>query len=307
MKSLIRALSILYLATAQVALGAPASDGSVYRETFTSYPEDVKSQAINVGTVVSDGAVRVTTVAENEGVFRASPLQLGPEYVLEFDWTLHGPSGDNFYMLYAQRDEAPYFSDVALRTIPAGSGWIFQVDYGVDPFFLQSAPLNYDQRYHVAVHVKPGPAKLVDVYLDGALFGEFAARNPHLTTDLLQWGDPSSAVGFGDATLDNISVGLPVADPGLPADFDGSGLVDGDDLTLWILDFGSGTDADADGDGDVDGNDLLIWQRDFGSGVASIAAIPEPGAVGLAVMAVTLATAMSKARYRRFPRDGSVA
>ena len=69
----------------------------------------------------------------------------------------------------------------------------------------------------------------------------------------------------------------------ITADFDGNGLVDGDDLDDWQLAYQDGTNAaDADGDGDSDGSDFLAWQRQYGSGVPVgelSVAVPEPSSV----------------------------
>lgn len=66
--------------------------------------------------------------------------------------------------------------------------------------------------------------------------------------------------------------------PGLTADFNDDGAVDGEDLTIWEREYGPSGDADADGDGDSDGNDFLHWQREVGRSAvqATAAAIPEP-------------------------------
>jgi hypothetical protein len=92
------------------------------------------------------------------------------------------------------------------------------------------------------------------------------------------------------------------------ADFDDSGIVDGDDFVRWQEHFGAhpiGIDAtswgDADGDQDVDGRDFLIWQRQVGevapplasleaataaarASLVSVSAVPEPGTLMLATM-----------------------
>lgn len=247
------------------AFGVPQSDGSIFLETFTNYPEHPLSAAINVGAVVADGAVRLTTTTETEGVFRASPLPLtsGQEYVVEFDWTLHEPSGDNFYMFYSQGPESPYFSGIALRTIPMGDDWIFQVDYGVDQWEW-SELLIYDQLYHVTIHVKPG-ASLVDLYVDGLLIGEYESRNPSITTDLVQWGDGSGGAGYGDATVDNISIGLLAT--AVDADFNNDGFIDAADYVAWRKSLISGNSG------------YQAWRMDYGTtspGSGSTNAVPEP-------------------------------
>lgn len=72
-------------------------------------------------------------------------------------------------------------------------------------------------------------------------------------------------------------------------DFNGDGIVDGDDLAVWQVHFGADsgaafTDGDNDGDGDVDGADWLAWQRAVASSAAgsgSFAGVPEPSTLGL--------------------------
>jgi hypothetical protein len=108
--------------------------------------------------------------------------------------------------------------------------------------------------------------------------------------------------GTGDATayMDDVSHnpdGHLVAPP-LPADFDGDGAVDADDLADWNAFFGKHADAvrregDADGNGVVDGADFLVWQQQFGSadapaGEAAGGAVPEPTAGWLATALVVL-------------------
>ena len=83
----------------------------------------------------------------------------------------------------------------------------------------------------------------------------------------------------------------------LPSDFNGDGVVDGEDFLAWQGNFGttsgaSRADGDADGDGDVDGQDFLVWQSQFGTtaggGEGGRQAIPEPGSAVLLVAASLL-------------------
>ncbi len=82
---------------------------------------------------------------------------------------------------------------------------------------------------------------------------------------------------------------------GFNADFNGDGIVDGDDFFTWQTNNGTmvppGTMGDADSDGDVDETDLQIWQDQFGGppgAVAAAGAVPEPAAAVLALAGLAL-------------------
>ena len=117
----------------------------------------------------------------------------------------------------------------------------------------------------------------------------------------LRFGIPSqlpSSGGFNPdaafAAFDNISLKLvDVVAPAGNADFDGNGLVDGNDFLIWQRNFGltgaaTPMDGDANGDQNVDAADLGFWQTQYGTSpavVANLAAVPEP-ASACAVAAV---------------------
>ena len=71
-------------------------------------------------------------------------------------------------------------------------------------------------------------------------------------------------------------------------DYDFDGDVDGNDFLIWQKSLGSTTDAAADGNGNgvVDGADRTIWETDLSAAIAaaSIATIPEPTSIGLAML-----------------------
>ena len=72
------------------------------------------------------------------------------------------------------------------------------------------------------------------------------------------------------------------------SDYNQSGSVDGSDLTIWESGFGSGTSqaqGDGDLDGDVDALDYLKWQREYTGAIPAVAAVPEPQAFVLVVLA----------------------
>ena len=82
-----------------------------------------------------------------------------------------------------------------------------------------------------------------------------------------------------------------VTDAVVPGDFDGNGIVDGDDLVKWEASYSINANADADDDGDSDGRDFLIWQRNLGKKAqdppepltSSPLNIPEPSTLALCV------------------------
>ena len=80
--------------------------------------------------------------------------------------------------------------------------------------------------------------------------------------------------------------------PTLVGDYNGNGIVDAADFTVWQDTFGQvvtvGTGADGDGSGTIDQGDYDAWATHFGettpgsgSGATSNAAVPEPGAFAL--------------------------
>jgi hypothetical protein len=96
---------------------------------------------------------------------------------------------------------------------------------------------------------------------------------------------------------------LSLSSAALPADFNGDGVVNGGDLTVWKTGLGTASGAskaggDADGDGDVDGGDYLVWQKSVGTQLnltAPVAAVPEPSTLGLAAI-FALAGALRRRR-----------
>ncbi|WP_197530845.1 sulfatase-like hydrolase/transferase [Bythopirellula polymerisocia] len=85
----------------------------------------------------------------------------------------------------------------------------------------------------------------------------------------------------------------------LGADFDGSGVVDGQDFLRWQRGFGlngqsDNSNGDADGNGVVDGNDLKIWQAQYGTSpgilTSSLSSVPEPSSGFAAIWGSLLMT-----------------
>jgi hypothetical protein len=72
----------------------------------------------------------------------------------------------------------------------------------------------------------------------------------------------------------------------MDGDFDGNGITDEDDYTLWASSYGStatpGTGADGNGDGVVNAADYTVW-RDAFAAASATAAVPEPTTVAMAL------------------------
>jgi predicted outer membrane repeat protein len=97
------------------------------------------------------------------------------------------------------------------------------------------------------------------------------AFTPAMTTD-------QRGAGFARVKSGRIDAGSFESDlaPALPADFNGNGMVDGNDFLAWQRNFGKTgaikADGDANGDGNVNAADLTAWKSGYGSVAASAAA-----------------------------------
>lgn len=88
-----------------------------------------------------------------------------------------------------------------------------------------------------------------------------------------------------------------LVEPTLGGDFNGDGIVNQADLTLWRGAYGINANGDADGDGDSDGRDFLFWQKQYGiSTITSLQNVPEPASLLL------LATALLAINRKLIPR-----
>jgi hypothetical protein len=92
-----------------------------------------------------------------------------------------------------------------------------------------------------------------------------------------------------------------IVDPFVPAvagDYNGNGIVDAADYTIWRDTLGqsvaAGSAADGDGSGTIDDGDYTIWKNRFGltsgGGSASSRAVPEPNSAVLLLIGLVIAT-----------------
>ncbi|MEN1679627.1 MAG: hypothetical protein AAGJ46_08535 [Planctomycetota bacterium] len=122
------------------------------------------------------------------------------------------------------------------------------------------------------------------------------------------------AGAFDEITLPQLDDGLRwmvtqdstmvIASVGLAADFNGDGVVDAADFTVWRDSFGSTTDlsADADGDGVIGVGDHAIWRDSFGLTLAASSVVPEPTPLGLAIGGLFLRWPNRRNRSKHLPR-----
>ncbi|HMP07388.1 MAG TPA: dockerin type I domain-containing protein, partial [Lacipirellulaceae bacterium] len=140
----------------------------------------------------------------------------------------------------------------------------------------------------------PAAGDSFDLFDFDSAAGTFTLQLPALGDDL-SW-DASNLLGNGTLSV--------VATPVTNADFNGDGVVDGDDLLMWKAGFGfagqtTTADGDANGDGRVDGADFLLWQQQLFKAAMS-RPVPEPMAFGMLAPA---AVAWRRRRGGLLPRS----
>jgi hypothetical protein len=135
--------------------------------------------------------------------------------------------------------------------------------------------------------------------LDSALPGDASVTGSSGRADIrLQIGED------GELYIMSKSDGMirALVGPGMGADFDEDGDVDGSDFLTWQQNLGTAGNharGDADGNGQIEADDLQVWQVEFGETPTPAAAVPEPSSLamfGLAAMAMACRAARAKRR-----------
>ncbi|WP_146399561.1 dockerin type I domain-containing protein [Pseudobythopirellula maris] len=146
----------------------------------------------------------------------------------------------------------------------------------------------------------------LDVFSDGldAATGEAGwdstVTHPIITGpngyDSLRIGGPSGiGSGGGGMIFDNLLLELVDAAVDTSGDYNGNGIVDAADFTLWRDSLGdevsAGTGADGNGDGFITDLDYDVWVNTFGNGELNesfATAVPEPASALLAILSIGL-------------------
>jgi hypothetical protein len=113
---------------------------------------------------------------------------------------------------------------------------------------------------------------------------------------------------YDEALADSMQIsGIQFFDnlPASNADFDGNGIVDGNDFLKWQRGFGltgqtNNQNGDANGDGSVTAADLAIWKTKFGGpgATAAVDAVPEPASVAMLGLGMLAGGTLVRARRR---------
>lgn len=142
----------------------------------------------------------------------------------------------------------------------------------------------------------------VDFFVDGVLHDTrpYSVFNNAISTNL-GVGVFTSTPGTSDYVIDQVSFSAMLSEPqSVPGDYNGDGIVDAADYTVWRDTLGSTEMLDADGDqsGEVDSNDYTFWRERYGDSLNSPAstslAVPEANALVLLQAALVTLTARGR-------------
>jgi len=208
-----------------------------------------------------------------------------------------------------QAAPAPYYSfrmvgfPGAQLPPEADGGWVKltnMVDDQGSPITNNGPVLGW-HRFRV-VFAETGATITLDLNRDGNINGTAVIPLGYAAGGFenLRIGSPSGVTSAGGGLVfDNVKLTLIDVMAGNNADFNGNGVVDAADYTVWRNNLGlvgTGTRAtgDANGDTNVDQTDYALWKSSFGtmpgSGAIGGVAVPEPASLLLLMVGAAAAT-----------------
>jgi hypothetical protein len=214
----------VFLLSVGSAWAVPISDGSIYFENFAGNIKNDPDSYSSGNATISSNAGHVVTTTAQQGVFRAghsvvgppSPLNVaaGTEYVLEFDFSVNAATSNMELLRPLRVTPSSAEIDIFMRASWNGitSGWSFTVQDFVTttPSIGSLAP---NQFHHFVIHHKANVAGDIDLWVNGSLIGTYKDRSISSSLGFIQWGDSSGSIISGNISIDNISLGSPVAVP----------------------------------------------------------------------------------------------
>ncbi|MBB6429689.1 endonuclease [Algisphaera agarilytica] len=269
--------------TLQIGVNADASSAGAFGGTVTIDNLDVTTaggtgrgdndgdDVINVTYSVFDHA---TASFASDSVTKSLQIDFGT-----VDVGFNSGQVAEVFSLFNQESTVDFTSALSVGSWSevAGDGSAFD--------FLAAFPIEGD--------LNAGDSRLQAALLDTTSAGVFSA------TYELEVGDALEAAGALTETL-TLTLLAEVVSSVLAGDYNGNGVVDAADYTVWQDSFGSTVDLAADGNGNgvVDAADYTVWQDNFGStsGGGSSVVIPEPGTVTLVLVSLM---GMAGRRQRR--------
>ena len=189
---------------------------TVFEERFTANAFDESGSMIappgSLGSLsfFENEALRIQTATGTESAYRAFLTGVsGSGYVVEFNVTVNGDTGDGFQLLQTIDTGGGFMVGVILTVISdvQNQTWDLLVTHagGTVPAGLS---IPWGENRHIRLHYRGDGTNEADLYVDGILVGTYQEMSPGATVDFIQWGDPSPTAAHGDVTLDNIRIAL---------------------------------------------------------------------------------------------------
>lgn len=287
---------------------------------YSSIPEQTSANTITVlgspASTAPDATERLRLLGDpflNTGIF--NPSATSPAMIVQFDQPIvNGPGGDLLlFELTIGDGQTP--DPVRVQQVN-NTGDL----YRIRPSHYQlsgAIPSTIAPNTFLATVFEGATASFTDLR-DGFLLNFGTVTNPawHGIHFDLSWlgvapNDSVSSLEIrsGDATRAAdllMVVGQPYTP--LSGDYNGDGLVDSFDYSIWRSTFGQsvnpGAAADGNADGTVDLADYTVWRDNLGASLAlprSLVAVPEPGSVALLLLACVTTPWMVSRGARSLP------